>query len=72
MKISAQKEKLLCNDILGYLTKTSENQRFSDVFRGYRNVTLEQNELSETGIPLLKKTLKYLKRHLGRRIWENF
>ena len=28
-----------------YLQKTSENLRFSDVFRGYRNVTLGEYEL---------------------------
>ena len=28
-----------------YPLKTSENQRFSDVFRGYRNVTQDQNGL---------------------------
>ena len=29
-----------------YPMKTSENQRFSNVFRGYRNVTLDWNELN--------------------------
>ena len=28
----------------------SENHRFSDVFRGYRNVTLDQNGLNENTV----------------------
>ena len=34
---------MLANIPLLYPLKTSENQRFSDVFRGYRNGTLDEN-----------------------------
>ena len=33
----------LTNILLPYPLKTSENQRFSDVFRGYRTGTLVEN-----------------------------
>ena len=43
-----------------YPLKTSENLWFSDVFRGYRNVTLDSNGLKRSGIPsnLSSKGLK--------------
>ena len=40
-----------------YPLKTSENHRFSDVFRGYRNVTLDCNELIAGDIIILTKFL---------------
>ena len=40
--------------------KTSENQRFSDVFRGYRNVTLRQNVLVLIVFSLLRRDQEVL------------
>ena len=39
------------NVLLLYSLKTSENLRFSDVFRGYRNRTLVENRLKLPNIP---------------------
>ena len=43
--------------------KLSENHRFSDVFRGYRNVTLDKNGLIIMN-KLLKRTLKIVRASL--------
>ena len=40
-----------------YLLKTSEKRRFYDVFRGYKNVTLDINELREQPLEVFSEYL---------------
>ena len=40
-----------------YLLKTSEKRRFYDVFRGYKNVTLDINELREQPVEVFSEYL---------------
>ena len=44
-----------------YPLKTSENRRFSDIFRGYRNVTLEEYELKWVKSNRFQEPLNYAK-----------
>ena len=40
-----------------YLLKTSEKRRFYDVFRGYKNVTLDINEVKEQPLEVFSEYL---------------
>ena len=45
-----------------YPLKTSENQKFSDVFRGYKNKTLDSNGLNYFNHLALQNTVQYSRR----------
>ena len=77
--ITGRKKREVLNPLMFSVTflyplKTSEKHRFSDVFRGYKNLTLDINGLIETKsivitkiISLLERKTNFIKRILQRK-----